>query len=151
MTDFETEQQIRVMAAARISTFEDWTHLKPTGDNFAEVPWLEIVSAASLALMTVDKHLKAAADVIARLSKLYDLLVKKRQADATTPPITLAEKIIVALADERARHGEGVTLGELEAVAKTPTDHVKPELERLRSLSVVIEANGRWSLRTASD
>lgn len=150
MVGFETEQQIRAMAAMRIGNFEDWVGSKPVGDNFGELPWLEIVTAASMALIAVDNHLKAADGVIDRLSKLYKWLIKKQPADEQAP-VTLAERIIVTLADERARRGAGLTVEQLAARTMIPADKLAPELKRLRGLSIAIEANANWTLRVASD
>lgn len=150
MVDIAIEEQIRALAAMRIRSFEDWTGSPGDGDHFGELPWLEIVTAASLALLAVDSHLKAADGVIDRLARLYKWLVKK-QAPERPSVVTLAERIIVMLADERARNGSGLSVEQLAARTLTPVEAIRPELDRLCALSVAIESRPLWMLRTPSD
>lgn len=81
------------------------------------------------------------------LSTLYKWIVKKQPADETAPA-TLAERIIVLLADERARRGAGLTLEELRSRAMTPLNQVERELKRLNTLSIAVNTRGRWTIRT---
>ncbi len=147
MIDFETEQDIRAIAGTRIMQFEDWATASNEADSFAEIPWLDIVTAASLALMAVSKHLEAADDVVDRLSRLYNWLVKK-QPEEKPPQTTLSERVIVLLADQLARHKTGLTLEELAERTLEPVPALAEELNRLQKLSIAVEERSIWILKT---
>lgn len=146
MTDFELEQAIRAMASVRIRDFEAWTTPVRREDNFGEAPWLDIIATASLALIAVDKNLKAADGVIDRLSRLYRWVVKK-DASAKPTAATLSEILIVALTDQRARVGTGISTEDLATETVHSIGDVEKALERLKTLSIAIESDGGWILR----
>jgi len=150
MIEAGQEASIRAAAALRMAAFKDWAGAEPRSDSFGEIPWLEIVTAASLALLTIDKHLKAANEVIDRLAKLYKWAVDKKDADDAAPA-TLGERIIVLLADERARYGDGLTVAEIATRTMVPSAKVQDEIERLSTLRIAFAADDHWTLRTESD
>jgi hypothetical protein len=150
MIDFDEEQKIRVSISMHIRDFEGWVGAKPEGDHFAEVPWLEIIAAAAVALVTIDETLTAGESVVARLRNLYKKLFKG-QTPADMTPITLSERIIMELANERAAHGLGLTERQLATITMAEEEAVTMELARLKSFSVAIFSEDYWTLRTTED
>lgn len=150
MIDFDDEQRIRASVSMHIMEFAGWVGAKPKGDHFAEVPWLEIIVAAAAALVTIDKTLTAGDSVVARLKNLYKKLFKG-QTPADMTPITLSERIIMELANERAAYGLGLTEAQLATKTMVAQDAVSTELARLKSFSISICSGGYWTLRTTED
>jgi hypothetical protein len=80
----------------------------------------------------------------------HDLLGKKQQPTATAPALKLAESTVVALADERAPSGEGITVGELEppsgALSLWPTSTAQPakKVPRDHPMAYLYELNRAW-------
>lgn len=150
MIDFDEEQKIRVSISMHIMDFEGWVGTNPEGDHFAEVPLLGIIAAAAVALVTIDETLTAGESVVARLRNLYKKLFKG-QTPADMTPITLSERIIMELANERVVHGLGLTERQLATTTMAAEETVTKELARLKSFSVAICSEDHWTLRTTED
>jgi hypothetical protein len=149
MVDFEDEQRIRAAAALRIKDFDSWVAPVRDGDSFSEIPWLDIVTMASLALLAVDTHLKAADGIIDRLSRLYKWIVRE-EPQAKPAGVTLPERIIVLLADHLARTGSGLSASKLATETMTSVGDVEKELHRLEELSVARKKGNAWRLTSLS-
>jgi hypothetical protein len=147
--DFEFEERVRTEAALRILDFESWAVPAREGDSFSEIPWLDIVTTASIALLAVDKHLKAADGIVDRLSRLYKWIVKKEE-HVKSDKVTLSERIIVLLANQLAVSGPWLSANELAAETMHSVDDVERELKRLKELSIATEKKGRWTLRIST-